>query len=148
MAAWQGGPDIAWDVWVTQEQEGSKGERGSTGWPLWAYRCASRTGGSMGRDSRGVAPVGRFGPTDVPAAPEVRWEETLGAKTSSGCAAPVGSKATQPGPPCRGKRNTIRVPGNTKKTGNSGMVLAHRRGYEAKNGYGYKYADLQDIVLH
>lgn len=39
-----------------------------------------------------------------------------------------------------GKRNNIRVP--------EGYNLAHRRGYEAKNGYGYEYSDLQDIGLH
>nr|MCH9740227.1 hypothetical protein [Campylobacterota bacterium] len=40
----------------------------------------------------------------------------------------------------RGKRRSIRVP--------IGKNLAHRRGYEAKKGYGYDYSDLQDIDLH
>lgn len=40
----------------------------------------------------------------------------------------------------RGKRKTIRVP--------KGHNLAHRRGYEARKGYGYKHADLQDVGLH
>ena len=46
---------------------------GGTGWPLWAYRCALAQEGFAG--------------------------ERLAASTSSGFAAPVGSKATQPGPP-------------------------------------------------
>jgi hypothetical protein len=40
----------------------------------------------------------------------------------------------------RGQRRTIRVP--------PGKNLAHRRGYEAKYGFGYQHSDLQDIVLH
>jgi len=40
----------------------------------------------------------------------------------------------------RGKRTTIRVP--------PGKNLAHRRGFEAKNGYGYDHSDLQDTDLH
>jgi RHS repeat-associated protein len=40
----------------------------------------------------------------------------------------------------RGERSTIRVP--------PGMNLAHRRGFEAKNGYDYEYSDLQDTDLH
>ena len=43
----------------------------------------SRHCGTTLRVVSGVAPVGRFGPTDVPAAQEVRGEETLGARTSS-----------------------------------------------------------------
>jgi hypothetical protein len=39
-----------------------------------------------------------------------------------------------------GSRSTIRVP--------PGKNLAHRRGYEAKNGHGYEHSDLQDIDLH
>ncbi len=39
-----------------------------------------------------------------------------------------------------GKQKKIRVP-PTKN-------LAHRRGFEAKKGYGYKHSDLQDIDLH
>jgi hypothetical protein len=41
-------------------------------------------------EGSGVTPVGRFGPTGVPAALEVRWEETLGTRTHSGCAVSVG----------------------------------------------------------
>ena len=37
-------------------------------------------------------------------------------------------------------KKTIRVP--------PGKHLAHRRGYEARKGYGYEHADLQDIDLH
>ena len=56
----------------------------------------------------------------------------------------------------RGKRKTIRVPGSPRKQvingqeygGNSGKVLAHRRGYEARKGFGYEHSDLQDKVLH
>ncbi|MEM7665647.1 MAG: polymorphic toxin type 8 domain-containing protein [Pseudomonadota bacterium] len=40
----------------------------------------------------------------------------------------------------RGKRRRLRVP--------EGMNLAHRRGFEARRGYGYDYSDLQDIQLH
>jgi len=40
----------------------------------------------------------------------------------------------------RGQRTKIRVP--------SGKHLAHRRGFEAKEGYGYEHSDLQDIELH
>ncbi|MCB9772137.1 MAG: hypothetical protein H6754_06265 [Candidatus Omnitrophica bacterium] len=40
----------------------------------------------------------------------------------------------------RGQRSKIRVP-PTKQ-------LAHRRGKEAKQGYGYEHSDLQDIDLH
>jgi RHS repeat-associated protein len=40
----------------------------------------------------------------------------------------------------RGKRKTVRVP--------VGKELAHRRGFEAKKGYGYEYSDLQDIDIH
>lgn len=40
----------------------------------------------------------------------------------------------------RGQRSNIRVP--------PGKNLAHRRGFEAKNGYGYQHSDLQDIDLH
>ncbi|WP_121641247.1 T7SS effector LXG polymorphic toxin [Virgibacillus sp. Bac330] len=39
-----------------------------------------------------------------------------------------------------GKRQNIRVP--------QGYHLAHRRGYEARKGYGYKYSDLQTIRSH
>ncbi|QTD40857.1 T7SS effector LXG polymorphic toxin [Sporosarcina sp. Te-1] len=39
-----------------------------------------------------------------------------------------------------GKRKNIRVP--------QGYHLAHRRGYEARKGYGYKYSDLQTIKSH
>jgi hypothetical protein len=39
-----------------------------------------------------------------------------------------------------GKRKNIRVP--------HGYELAHRRGYEARNGYGYEYSDLQVIKNH
>ena len=35
----------------------------------------------------------------------------------------------------KGRRSTLRVP--------EGKVLAHRRGYEARKGYGYEHADLQ-----
>ncbi|MEY8742793.1 DNRLRE domain-containing protein [Bacillales bacterium AN1005] len=38
------------------------------------------------------------------------------------------------------KRRTIRVP--------KGFELAHRRGYEARKGYGYTYSDLQNIRNH
>ena len=47
----------------------------------------------------GVAPVGRLGPTGVPSVREARSDATLDAKAFSGCAAPVGSKATPPRPP-------------------------------------------------
>lgn len=40
----------------------------------------------------------------------------------------------------RNQRSSIRVP--------PGKNLAHRRGFEAKKGYGYEYSDLQDIYLH
>ncbi|MBA3945261.1 MAG: hypothetical protein H0X37_11945 [Herpetosiphonaceae bacterium] len=40
----------------------------------------------------------------------------------------------------RGTRNSIRVP--------PGKVLAHRRGFEARSGFGYEYSDLQDADLH
>jgi hypothetical protein len=40
----------------------------------------------------------------------------------------------------RGQRTSIRVP--------PGNVLAHRRGFEAKNGFSYKYSDLQNVDLH
>ncbi|WP_415533791.1 polymorphic toxin type 8 domain-containing protein [Ethanoligenens sp.] len=40
----------------------------------------------------------------------------------------------------RGKRKSIRV--------SKGYNLAHRRGYEARKGYGYKYSDLQNVDLH
>lgn len=40
----------------------------------------------------------------------------------------------------RGKRKNIRVP--------KGYELAHRRGYEARKGYGYEYSDLQIIRNH
>jgi len=40
----------------------------------------------------------------------------------------------------RGTRSTIRVPGNKD--------LAHRRGKEARKGYGYKHSDLQNKDLH
>ena len=40
----------------------------------------------------------------------------------------------------RGQRTNIRVP--------PGKNLAHRRGFEAENGYGYGQSDLQDIDLH
>lgn len=40
----------------------------------------------------------------------------------------------------RKKRKTIRVP--------KGYELAHRRGYEARKGFGYKYSDLQTIKNH
>jgi len=40
----------------------------------------------------------------------------------------------------RGKRKNIRVP--------QGYHLAHRRGYEANKGFGYKYSDLQIIKNH
>ncbi len=40
----------------------------------------------------------------------------------------------------RGQRSTIRVP--------YGMNLAHRRGFEAKYGFGYEFSDLQDVMLH
>ena len=40
----------------------------------------------------------------------------------------------------RGQRTNIRVP--------PGNVLAHRRGFEAKNGFSYKYSDLQNVDLH
>lgn len=40
----------------------------------------------------------------------------------------------------RGQRTNIRVP--------PGKNLAHRRGFEAKKGYGYEHCDLQDIDLH
>ena len=39
-----------------------------------------------------------------------------------------------------GKRNNIRVP--------NGYEMAHRRGYEARNGYGYEHSDLQMISNH
>jgi hypothetical protein len=56
----------------------------------------------------------------------------------------------------RGKRSNIRLPGSSRVReidgqeygGPSGMVLAHRRGFEARKGFGYKYADLQDVTLH
>ncbi len=40
----------------------------------------------------------------------------------------------------RGQRTNIRVP--------PGKNLAHRRGFGAKDGFGYKHSDLQDIDLH
>lgn len=40
----------------------------------------------------------------------------------------------------RGQRSNIRVP--------QGRNLSHRRGFEAKKGYGYEHSDLQDIDLH
>ena len=40
----------------------------------------------------------------------------------------------------RGKRKNIRVP--------SGYEMAHRRGYEARKGYGYEYSDLNTIENH
>jgi hypothetical protein len=40
----------------------------------------------------------------------------------------------------RGQRHSIRVP--------PGKNLAHRRGFEAKEGFGYEHSDLQDIDLH
>ncbi|MFP4309645.1 MAG: polymorphic toxin type 8 domain-containing protein, partial [Desulfococcaceae bacterium] len=40
----------------------------------------------------------------------------------------------------RGTRKNVRVP--------PGKNLAHRRGFEAKKGYGYEHSDLQDIDLH
>ena len=40
----------------------------------------------------------------------------------------------------RGGRQNIRVP--------PGKQLAHRRGYEARKGYGYEHSDLQDVDLH
>ncbi|GAC44104.1 phenylalanyl-tRNA synthetase [Paenibacillus popilliae ATCC 14706] len=40
----------------------------------------------------------------------------------------------------QGKRPTIRVP--------QGYQLAHRRGFEARKGYGYRYSDLQMIKNH
>lgn len=40
----------------------------------------------------------------------------------------------------RGKRTTIRVP--------QGYQLAHKRGYEARKGFGYKYSNLNDTKLH
>jgi len=40
----------------------------------------------------------------------------------------------------RGQRTNIRVP--------PGKNMAHRRGFEAKKGYGYGHSDLQDIDLH
>jgi RHS repeat-associated protein len=40
----------------------------------------------------------------------------------------------------RGQRHSIRVP--------PGKNLAHRRGFEAKEGFDYEYSDLQDIDLH
>ncbi|MFD1674143.1 polymorphic toxin type 8 domain-containing protein [Alicyclobacillus fodiniaquatilis] len=40
----------------------------------------------------------------------------------------------------RGKRTTIRVP--------KGYNLAHKRGFEAKKGYGYSHSVLQEIGLH
>ncbi|MFP4419998.1 MAG: polymorphic toxin type 8 domain-containing protein, partial [Desulfococcaceae bacterium] len=39
-----------------------------------------------------------------------------------------------------GTRKNVRVP--------PGKNLAHRRGFEAKKGYGYEHSDLQDIDLH
>jgi hypothetical protein len=47
----------------------------------------------------------------------------------------------------RGTRKNIRVPFNTKKSP-GGKVLAHRRGFEAKKGHGYKHSDLQNGDLH
>jgi hypothetical protein len=40
----------------------------------------------------------------------------------------------------RGKRKNVRVP--------PGKNMAHRRGYEARKGYGYEHSDLQDVDLH
>ena len=40
----------------------------------------------------------------------------------------------------RGKRKNIRVP--------SGYQMAHRRGYEARKGYGYEFSDLNTIENH
>ena len=40
----------------------------------------------------------------------------------------------------RGKRKNIRVP--------SGYQLAHRRGKEARKGFGYEYSDLNTIDNH
>ena len=40
----------------------------------------------------------------------------------------------------RGKRKNIRVP--------VGYQMAHRRGYEARKGFGYKYSDLNTIENH
>jgi hypothetical protein len=40
----------------------------------------------------------------------------------------------------RGQRTNVRVP--------PGKNMAHRRGFEAKNGYSYEHSDLQDIDLH
>ena len=56
----------------------------------------------------------------------------------------------------RGKRSTVRLPGSSRLReingvgygGLSGKVLAHRRGFAAKNGFGYQYSDLQDVDLH
>ncbi len=56
----------------------------------------------------------------------------------------------------RGKRSSIRLPGSSSERdindiaygGPGGSVLAHRRGKEARNGYGYEHADLQDVDLH
>jgi hypothetical protein len=39
-----------------------------------------------------------------------------------------------------GRRSSIRVP--------NGYLRAHRRGFEARRGYGYEYADLQNTDIH
>ena len=75
---------------------------------LWSLPVCLGTRGSRGGDSRcenllrlrGWHRLARFGAYRCALAQEVHGEETLGARTSSGCAAPVESKATQPGPPC------------------------------------------------
>jgi len=56
----------------------------------------------------------------------------------------------------RKKRKSVRLPGSSRKRlidgrkygGNSGQVLAHRRGFEARKGFGYQHSDLQTVLLH
>jgi hypothetical protein len=56
----------------------------------------------------------------------------------------------------RGQRPNIRLPGSSRVRqlggrtygGPGGKVLAHRRGLEARKGFDYSNADLQDIELH
>ncbi|MCB6722223.1 RHS repeat-associated core domain-containing protein, partial [Bacteroides fragilis] len=45
-------------------------------------------------------------------------------------------------------RKTIRLPGNSRNSIGEGKVLAHERGKRAKDGYGYKYSNIQDADLH
>ena len=84
--------------------------QGGTGWPLWDYRGDSGTGGLLGEDFSHRNSCGR-GPVIVTtgsSAQDVAHTEgftrygLLLTSTSSGCATPVGAKATPPVPPCVG----------------------------------------------